>query len=281
MDATRQAKCSCIPWWNFFHIGFLTIRQRTLSGVGFWLVNWLFCPHNRSLTTCISEFISETEVIMTSSCDIPGLNVPRSRFPEPEQDLPAGEGEQRIFLAGGCFWCVEAVILAMDGVSHVESGYAGGAPGTANYEAVCTGTTGHAEVVAVQYDPARVSFGELLRVFFSVAHDPTQLNRQGNDRGTQYRSAIFYETSEQKRVVESYIRQLDEAGVYSEPIVTTLEPLEAFYPAEGYHQNFAARNPYQPYIMAVATPKMEKLVDGFSDQLKPEYNSAGSNDNLA
>ena len=213
---------------------------------------------------------------MPSSCSIPGLNVARSRFPEPEQDLPAGEGEQRIVLAGGCFWCVEAVFLAMDGVTRVESGYAGGLRETANYGAVCSGTTGHAEVVDVHYDPNRVSFGELLRVFFSVAHDPTQLNRQGNDRGTQYRSAVFYETPEQKRVAESYIRQLDEAGVYSEPVVTTLEPMEAFYPAEENHQNFAARNPYQPYIMAVAAPKMEKLIDGFGDRLKPEYMAANS-----
>ncbi|RBW49394.1 peptide-methionine (S)-S-oxide reductase MsrA [Marinobacter sp. F3R11] len=216
---------------------------------------------------------------MASSCSIPGLKVARSRFPEPKQDLPAQEAEQRIVLAGGCFWCVEAVFLALDGVTRVESGYAGGAPETANYEAVCTGTTGHAEVVDVHYDPAQISFGELLRVFFSVAHDPTQLNRQGNDRGTQYRSAIFYETPEQKQVAESYIRQLDEAGVYPDPIVTTLEPLEAFFPAEAHHQNFAARNPYQPYIMAVAAPKMEKLIDDFSGRLKPEY--SGPDDNLA
>lgn len=213
---------------------------------------------------------------MTSSCNIPGLKVPRSRFPEPEQDLPAKEGEQRLVLAGGCFWCVEAVVLALDGVNRVVSGYAGGASDTANYEAVCTGTTGHAEAVEVYYDPARVSFGELLRVFFSVAHDPTQLNRQGNDRGTQYRSAVFYETQAQKQVVESYIRQLDSAGVYPDPVVTTLEPLEAFYPAERHHQNFAARNPNQPYIMAVAAPKMEKLMDGFSDRLKPEYTGGHS-----
>ncbi|HET8802378.1 MAG TPA: peptide-methionine (S)-S-oxide reductase MsrA [Marinobacter sp.] len=215
---------------------------------------------------------------MTTSCSIPGLNVPRSRFPDPGEDLPAQGNEQRVVLAGGCFWCVEAVYLAMDGVSRVVSGYAGGAANTANYEAVCTGTTGHAEVVDVHYDPTRVSFGELLKVFFSVAHDPTQLNRQGNDRGTQYRSAIFYETAAQKQVAEAYIRQLDEAGVYPDPIVTTLEPLDAFYPAEDYHQNFAARNPYQPYIMAVAAPKMEKLVDRYGDRLKPEYtdNDTGS-----
>lgn len=216
---------------------------------------------------------------MTSSCSIPGLNVARSRFPEPEQDLPAAEDKQRVVLAGGCFWCVEAVLIAMDGVIRVESGYAGGSPETANYEAVCTGSTGHAEAVDVHYDPARVTFGELLRVFFSVAHDPTQLNRQGNDRGTQYRSAVFYETQEQKRVVESYIRQLTEAGVYTDPVVTALEPLEAFHSAEAQHQNFAARNPSQPYIMAVAAPKVEKLIDGFSDRLKPEYTGADTDSN--
>ncbi|KMQ76448.1 peptide-methionine (S)-S-oxide reductase MsrA [Marinobacter subterrani] len=208
---------------------------------------------------------------MTTSCSIPGLNVPRSRFPDPEQDLPASQGEQRIVLGGGCFWCVEAVFLAINGVTRVVSGYAGGHPGSANYEAVCTGTTGHAEVVDVHYDPARVGFGELLKVFFSVAHDPTQLNRQGNDRGPQYRSAIFYETPEQRRVAEAYIHQLNQAGVYPDPIVTTLERLDAFFPAEDYHQNFAARNPHQPYIMAVAAPKMEKLVGSYGDRLKPEY----------
>lgn len=224
---------------------------------------------------------------MVTSCDIPGLSVPRSRFPAPEQDLPQSGNEARLVLAGGCFWCVESVFLAMDGVTKVESGYAGGSADTANYEAVCTGTTGHAEVVDVHYDPAKVSFGELLRVFFSVAHDPTQLNRQGNDRGTQYRSAVFYETPEQKMVAEAYLRQLGAAAVFPEPIVTTLEPLDAFYPAEAYHQNFAARNPYQPYIMAVAAPKMEKLVDNFGDRLKPEYSGESSGggsdkpDNLA
>ncbi len=213
---------------------------------------------------------------MVNSCDIPGLNVPRSRFPDPEQDLPQTADEARLVLAGGCFWCVEAVFKAMDGVTKVESGYSGGSAETATYEATCSGTTGHAEVVDIHYTPSKVSFGELLKVFFSVAHDPTQLNRQGNDRGTQYRSAIFYETSEQKQVAEAYIRQLGAAGVYPDPIVTTLEPLEAFYPAEAYPQNFAARNPYQPYIMAVAAPKMEKLVNNYGDRLKPEYSDDGS-----
>lgn len=208
---------------------------------------------------------------MTTSCDIPGMNVPRSRFPDPERDLSSQDvGEQRLVLAGGCFWCVEAVYLAIDGVLSVASGYSGGAADTANYEAVCSGTTGHAEAVDIRYDPARVSFGELLKVFFSVAHDPTQLNRQGNDRGTQYRSAIFFENAEQKAVAEAYIQQLDLAGVYPQAIVTTLEPLAEFYPAEAYHQNFAARNPFQPYVMAVAVPKVEKLRANFADHLKPE-----------
>ncbi|MDO3720962.1 peptide-methionine (S)-S-oxide reductase MsrA [Marinobacter sp. chi1] len=206
-----------------------------------------------------------------TSCDIPGLKVPRSRFPDPEQDLSQQGSEARLVLAGGCFWCVEAVYLAINGVTRVESGYAGGSAETANYQAVGSGTSGHAEVVDVHYDPSKVSFGELLKVFFSVAHDPTQLNRQGNDRGTQYRSAVFYETDEQKQVTEAYIRQLDAAGVYPEPIVTRLEPLDAFYPAEEYHQNFAARNPYQPYVMAAAAPKVEKLVANYPDRLKPEY----------
>lgn len=210
---------------------------------------------------------------MSQSCDLPGMNVPRSRFPAPDTavEVPADAGEQRAVLGGGCFWCTEAVFLAVNGVTAVTSGYAGGASETANYDAVCSGTTGHAEVIEVRYDPAKTSFGELLRIFFSVAHDPTQLNRQGNDRGTQYRSAVFYESEQQKQVAADYIRKLDQSGVYGAPVVTTVEPLEAFYPAEEYHQNFAARNPFQPYIMAVAGPKMEKLRDSFGDRLKPEF----------
>ncbi|MDI9244345.1 peptide-methionine (S)-S-oxide reductase MsrA [Marinobacter sp. CHS3-4] len=208
---------------------------------------------------------------MATSCDIPGMNVPVSRFPDPEHDLTDQSGEQRAVLGGGCFWCVEAVFLAVDGVTGVVSGYAGGSPETANYRDVCSGQTGHAEVVEVSYDPAKVSFGELLKIFFSVAHDPTQLNRQGNDRGTQYRSVVFYETEDKRRVAEHYLALLNDAGVYKEPLVTTLEPLTSFHPAESYHQNFAAKNPYQPYVMAIAAPKMEKLANNFPDRLKPEY----------
>jgi peptide-methionine (S)-S-oxide reductase len=198
------------------------------------------------------------------------LLVPPHELPEPRDDLPAGEERsQTIVLAGGCFWCTEAVFQQLDGVLRVTPGYAGGTRETADYRTVCTGATGHAEVVQVEYDPRRISFGRLLKVFFSVAHDPTQLNRQGNDYGTQYRSAIFYERDEQRRVAAAYIAQLEAAQVFSGPIMTTLEPLTEFFPAEGYHHNYAARNPDQPYIAYAALPKVEKLRQFYADQLKP------------
>jgi len=205
-----------------------------------------------------------------ATCDFPGaaLAVAPRDFPDPEIDLEAATAEQSTVLAGGCFWCVEAVLKELDGVLDVVSGYAGGSEATADYRSVCSGQTDHAEVVAVRFDPSRISFGQLLKVFFSVAHDPTQLNRQGNDRGSQYRSAIFYADEEQKRVAEAYVDQLERAGVYRQPIVTTLEPLEAFYPAEEYHQDYAARNPNQPYVAAISTPKVEKLRQQFGDRLK-------------
>jgi peptide-methionine (S)-S-oxide reductase len=210
------------------------------------------------------------EKVMNESCDMPGMKVPGSRFPDPEHGLsePVEAGEQRVVLGGGCFWCVEAVYLAVDGVAAVTSGYAGGAAETADYRSVCTGRSGHAEVIEVRYDPAKTGFGELLKIFFSVAHDPTQVNRQGNDRGTQYRSVVFYETEEQRQVAEDYIRQIDAEGVYGDPVATTLEPLPEFYPAEDYHQNFAARNPSQPYVQAVAEPKLAKLRSQFGDRVK-------------
>lgn len=163
---------------------------------------------------------------------------------------------------------MEAVYLQLEGVKQVISGYAGGTADTANYQTVCGGTTNHAEAVLIRYDPSRISYGQILKVFFWVAHNPTELNRQGNDVGRQYRSAIFYADPEQKRVAEAYIRQLDAAHVLSAPIVTTLEPLEGFYPAEAYHQNYAARNPTQPYIMFAAAPKVEKLRARLGERLK-------------
>ena len=182
-------------------------------------------------------------------------------FPDPLADsmLATTAGKSRAILAGGCFWCVEAVYKNLDGVSSVNSGYAGGTADTADYETVSTGTTDHAESVEVVYDPSRVSYGQILKVFFAIAHDPTQLDRQGPDTGRQYRSAIFYADDEQKRVAEAYIDQLNKAHVFEQPIVTEVVPLQAFYQAETYHQDYAARNPLNPYIVFNAQPKVRKL----------------------
>ncbi len=199
-----------------------------------------------------------------------GSRTPLKDFPDPLVDTPlaTAPGEALAVLAGGCFWCTEAVYRELDGVTEVVSGYSGGSADAANYEAVCTGRTEHAEVIEIAYDPARMSFGKLLKIFFAVAHDPTQLDRQGNDVGPQYRSAIFYTNAEQKRIAEAYIAQLDAAKVFAEPIVTRLEPLEQFFEAERYHQNYAALHPGQPYIAGVAAPKVEKLRAYFGEALK-------------
>lgn len=201
---------------------------------------------------------------------IPGtsLAIHPDRFPDPVEDVPTDQDAGRAVLAGGCFWCVEAVYQPLDGVQSVVSGYAGGDAASANYEAVCSGRTGHAEVVEVRYDPRRISFGALLKLFFAVAHDPTQKDRQGNDRGPQYRSAIFPVDEAQRKVAEDYIQQLNNAGAFTAPIVTTLEPGHPFHPAEDYHQDFARRNPNQPYITHVAKPKLEKLHAAFPEMLK-------------
>ncbi len=182
-------------------------------------------------------------------------------FPDPVVDAPLADkaGQSRAVLAGGCFWCVEAVYKNLEGVSSVKSGYAGGTADTADYETVSSGTTDHAEAVEVAYDPSRISFGQILKVFFAIAHDPTQLNRQGPDTGRQYRSAIFYTDGEQRRVAEAYIDQLNKAHVFDQPIVTEVVPLEAFFQAETYHQDYAARNPLNPYIVFNAQPKVRKL----------------------
>lgn len=172
--------------------------------------------------------------------------------------------------AGGCFWCTEAVFEPLAGVYEVVSGYAGGTADTANYQAVSNKLTDHAEAIRISYDPSVITYGELLKIFFTVAHDPTQLNRQGNDVGKHYRSAIFYANDEEKQAAQAYIEQLTEAKVFDKPIVTTLEPLNAFYVAEAYHQDYAALNPNQPYIFYQALPKVEKLKEKFSDKLKVE-----------
>jgi methionine-S-sulfoxide reductase len=170
-------------------------------------------------------------------------------------------------LAGGCFWCTEAAFEPLEGVLDVESGYAGGAAETANYRRVCDGDTGHAEVIRVTYDPQKITYDRLLDVFFD-AHDPTQLNRQGNDTGTQYRSAIFFASAEEKKIAEAKIKQLTQAKVFSRPIVTTLEPLAAYYPAEQYHQDYARQHPDEPYIQHHALVKACKIREKHADLMK-------------
>jgi peptide-methionine (S)-S-oxide reductase len=174
-------------------------------------------------------------------------------------------GEQNAVIAGGCFWGVQAVFQHVKGVISATSGYSGGEAKTAEYEVVSTGETGHAESVKITYDPSQVTYGELLRVFFSVAHDPTQLNHQGPDDGTQYRSVIFYGNDEQKKIAEAYITQLDQAKVFPRSIVTQVVPLKAFYPAEAYHQNYATLHPNQPYIYFNDAPKVAHLKEQFPD----------------
>jgi peptide-methionine (S)-S-oxide reductase len=191
-------------------------------------------------------------------------------FPDPLKDLvlPPNAPTQTAVLAGGCFWGVEAVFEELRGVTDVVSGYAGGSKSTAHYEVVGSGTTGHAESVRVTYDPARITYGQLLKIFFSIAHDPTELNRQGPDTGTQYRSSIFAVTTDQKAVAEAYIRQLNDARQFNRPIVTTVVPLEGFYPAEAYHQNFIARNPTWPYVVVNDLPKLRQLRHDYPALLK-------------
>jgi peptide-methionine (S)-S-oxide reductase len=182
-------------------------------------------------------------------------------------DKSAPAQETAVF-AGGCFWGVDAVFKHVKGVTDVVSGYSGGAAATAHYEMVSEGTTGHAESVRVHFNPEQVSFQQLLQVFFNVAHDPTQLNRQGPDTGSQYRSAIFYTSEEQRKIAQDYIRQLTAARTFSVPIATQVVPLQQFYPAEEHHQNYLALHPYQPYIVFNDMPKLEHLREQFPSLYK-------------
>ena len=188
-------------------------------------------------------------------------------FPNPAVDalIATSKGEQTAVVAGGCFWGIQAVFQHVKGVINATSGYSGGAANTAEYELVSTGETGHAESVKITYDPSQITYGQLLRVFFSVAHDPTQLNRQGPDSGTQYRSVIFYNSDEQKRIAEAYVVQLEKARIFPRQIVTQLVALKAFYPAEAYHQDYAAQHPNNPYIVYNDAPKVAHLHQKFPD----------------
>lgn len=188
-------------------------------------------------------------------------------LPIPVVDAPMAKtsAEQTAIVAGGCFWGIQAVFQHVKGVISATSGYAGGSAKTAEYELVSTGDTGHAESVKITYDPSKITYGQLLRVFFSVAHDPTQLNRQGPDQGTQYRSSIFYGSDEQRRIAEAYIAQLEKAKVFPRTIVTQVVPLKAFYAAEAYHQDYAAHHPNSPYIVYNDAPKVAHLREQFPD----------------
>jgi peptide-methionine (S)-S-oxide reductase len=205
---------------------------------------------------------------MASTLKAP-LPAPVQDIVAPESGWDAGQQEKAVF-AGGCFWGVQSVFQRVKGVVTTTVGYSGGAAETANYRAVCGEDTGHAEAIEITYDPAIVSYGTLLRVFFSVVHDPTQLNRQGADIGTSYRSAIFFTSEDQHKIATAYVHQLDEAHIFDKRIVTQIAPLETFYPGEDYHQDYAMKNPHNPYIQVCDIPKIAKLGEQFPD-LFEEY----------
>jgi peptide-methionine (S)-S-oxide reductase len=196
---------------------------------------------------------------------------PKMPFPAPAVDAPlaAAKSQQTAFFAGGCFWGIQAVFEHVKGVSSATSGYAGGHVKSPSYESVSMGVTGHAETVSIKFDPSQVTYGQLLMVYFSVAHDPTQWNRQGPDTGSQYRSVIFFTSEEQKSIAQAYIAQLDAAKVYSRPLVTKVEPFQAFHPAEDYHQDYLKNNPNNPYIVYNDLPKLENLKRVFPALYRP------------
>jgi len=218
----------------------------------------------------MSTFTKAAVALLGSVLGATGCNAkanPAVAIPAPAVDAPRASttAKQTAVFSGGCFWGVQAVFQHVKGVISATSGYSGGSAKSAEYETVSTGETGHAESVEIVYDPSQITYGELLRVFFSVAHDPTELNRQGPDEGTQYRSAIFYNGDEQKRIAEAYIQQLESGKVFPRKIVKQVVPLQGFYPAEAYHQNYAALHPKQPYIVFNDAPKVDHLKREFPD----------------
>ena len=219
---------------------------------------------NRAFSLCSALLLVGTSLACNSA------NASVTTIPNPVLDEPLAsvKGEKTAVLAGGCFWGVDAVFKHVKGVIKVTSGYSGGSADKAQYETVSTGQTGHAESVRIVYDPSKISYGQLLKVFFAVAHNPTELNRQGPDSGTQYRSAIFYGNEEQKRIAEAYIDQLNQAKVFPAAIVTKVTALQSFYEAEGYHQNYLAQHPNEPYIIFNDLPKIENLRKQLPDLYK-------------
>lgn len=208
-------------------------------------------------------------IFSSSAANLALAMMPRMKI-DPPVDIPAAKvkGKQTIVLAGGCFWGMEAVFEHLKGVSNVVSGFSGGTAATAHYKTVSTGTTGHAEAVKITYDPNQISYGKLLKIYFLIAHDPTQVNRQEADIGTQYRSAIFFSNPEQRKVALAYIARLNQAHVFTAPISTQLVPLTKFYAAEGYHQKFIDRNPNDPYVVVNDLPKLTRLRQQFPNLIK-------------
>jgi methionine-S-sulfoxide reductase len=211
--------------------------------------------------------LNSASLEFTPSDQLASLADPAAAAAAAVASAQATDGAATAVLAGGCFWCTEAAFAQLDGVIDVESGYCGGSEADANYETVCSGRTGHAEAIRITYDPARITYDKLLDVFFD-AHDPTQLNRQDNDVGTQYRSAIFYGDDTQLRAAREKIERLTADKAYTDPIVTTLEPLTEFFPAEEYHQDYAKRNPFQPYVQYHSIPKMCKIREKYSELVR-------------
>jgi peptide-methionine (S)-S-oxide reductase len=214
-----------------------------------------------SVILLMPRTIFSSSVADSAPARIAGMNI------DPPVDIKV-TGTQTIVLAGGCFWGVEAVFEHLKGVSNVVSGFSGGTTATAHYNTVSNGTTGHAEAVKISYDPQQISLGKLLQIYFLIAHDPTQINRQTPDSGTQYRSAIFFANSEQQKVARKYIDKLNQAHIFSQPIATQLVPLTKFYAAEDYHQNFIDRNPNYPYVVIHDRPKIDRLRQQFPELLK-------------
>lgn len=205
-----------------------------------------------------------------SACSLASAGNGPTALPDPTADALPAQGEQTAVLAGGCFWGMQSVFEHVRGVRKVWAGYAGGDASTAQYERVSDGDTGHAESVKIVFDPAKISYGQLLKIYFSVATDPTELNRQGPDVGTQYRGAIFYTSDDQKRVASAYVAQLTAAHAFSDPIVTQVVPLKGFYVAEAYHQDYAQRHPDEPYIVFNDAPKVAHLKQQFPALYRPE-----------
>ncbi len=214
-----------------------------------------------------SFLLSSAILLISTTMACNAVTASGAAIPDPALDAPldSAKGQQTAVLAGGCFWGVEAVFEHVKGVTDVRSGYSGGSAATANYDKISTGESGHAESVQITYDPSKISYGQLLKVFFAVAHDPTQLNRQGPDKGAHYRSAVFYANEDQKRIAQAYIDQLDQAKVFGRPVVTQVVALRSFYKAEEYHQDYAVKHPDQPYIVIHDLPKIENLRKQFPE----------------